>query len=92
MKDSLENEYIDYDSLVDMRCTYEVVFSQLKANNEKGDEVINAMDAIIQGTDEKSQSKNVHNPKPEFIEGNASDVLSKIVKLNLESFVDLLEA
>lgn len=38
------------------------------------------MDAIIQGTDEKSQSKNESNHKLEFIEGNAGDVLSKMVK------------
>nr|KAJ0186467.1 hypothetical protein LSAT_V11C900488690 [Lactuca sativa] len=76
----------------------------LHSNDDKGvedvepdltktlDEVGDAMDAILKGTDEKSPYKNKGNPEPEFTEGNASDVLPEMVKLDLESVADLLGA
>ncbi|KAL7610433.1 hypothetical protein Lser_V15G13987 [Lactuca serriola] len=81
-----------------------IIQSILHANDDKGveevepdltkqlDEVEDAMDAILKGTDEKSQSENEGNPEPEFIEGNASDVLPEMVMLDLESVADLLGA
>nr|KAJ0195375.1 hypothetical protein LSAT_V11C700387360 [Lactuca sativa] len=72
-----------------------IIQSIIHANDDKGveevepdltkqlDEVEDAMDAILKGTDEKSQSEN---------EGNASDVLLEMVMLDLESVADLLGA
>ncbi|XP_023751976.1 uncharacterized protein LOC111900333 [Lactuca sativa] len=42
------------------------------------------MDAILKGTDEKSQYENKGNHEHEFTKGNASDALPEIVKLDLE--------
>ncbi|XP_052625692.1 uncharacterized protein LOC128132781 [Lactuca sativa] len=81
-----------------------IIQSILHANDDKGveevepdltkqlDEVEDAMDAILKGTDEKSQSENEGNPEPEFTEGNASHVLPEMVMLDLESVADLLGA
>ncbi|CAI9293988.1 unnamed protein product [Lactuca saligna] len=81
-----------------------IIQSIIHANDHKGvkdvepdltktlDEVEDAMDAILKGTNEKSQSKNEGNPEPEFTEGGASDVLPQMVMLDLESVADLLGA
>nr|KAJ0216781.1 hypothetical protein LSAT_V11C300118440 [Lactuca sativa] len=62
----------------------------IQGNNDKGvedvepkltktfDEVGDAMDGILKGTDEKSHYENEGNPEPEFTEGNTSNVLPEM--------------
>ena len=56
------------------------------------DEVEDAMDKILGGISEKSQSEPEGIPEPEFTEGNASDVLPEMIILDVEQVAELLEA
>ncbi|CAI9288311.1 unnamed protein product [Lactuca saligna] len=95
MQDLFDKEDIDDDSVVDMMCIFEVTISQPKGNNEKGDGFQDAMNAILQNILHGNDERGVEDVKPSLAKildevGDAIDAILKMMKLDLESVVDLL--
>ncbi|CAI9275596.1 unnamed protein product [Lactuca saligna] len=53
MNDLLDKEDTDDGGVVDMMCTSEAAISRQTDNDEKGDDFQDAMDSLLQGTDDK---------------------------------------
>nr|KAJ0187152.1 hypothetical protein LSAT_V11C900491060 [Lactuca sativa] len=82
MKDLFDKEDIDYDSLVDMMCTFEASLSQAKYNYQKGDGFQDAMDAIIQSIHHANDEKGVEDVEPDLtkIVDEVEDAMDAILK------------